>query len=809
MKAHKYCKTSLYLTIETPQYFAYFIYFFGHLLTSNSFNPNTLSVHFIITKNSNLIMAILMRGNWDISVAQKEAGRDQRFIVSGAFSGNGVHPGVVGASVVQVRGTAWSLIIQNLADGVWQNSVDKLQFPSSNCSYFRIASDDGGGGGDLDFNDLVVQCTAVATSGATDYFVYGNVSVYEGLCLFNPCWRDWLVIDSRYKLIEALKYPILRDYITKYYPNAPLELAIKPPIPMPDPPPFRPLVLPLQGDTLLPTKQATLFKSVKFEDNTLGKKSRGVDEELLSDTYVPVKSISLANTVARFDVNKIAIAGLAEKFRFRCNTDAYGSGILRFIEYDRTAAEMAGGAYTGTGARQNMGQVITDSFGNYLFRFSRTDFQDVQELSLDVAAGESFFAQVKPDLIVQILNPLNTSQVLYETALNANISTCKRLNICIPKGSIGVSSNPCVGQSLIQYVGNTLVARDSAGNRGGSGTALHTSGRVSNNGLHCAAWSGTLRLVGCLMADPNMPYYTMRYRRVGEATWQNVEEGCWLPRMVGGSISDYSIRTTQSLRIDGGGPVTTNCYMNVNSGFPAFGTGWITSINVKALLTTSFYTNISRRGAVEFRLEGYDSAGNKLSGVDESIVLYLDNHGVESVIDPNVSLGGSPLGNCALFTLPKDAAGNPIENAPMTVRLKAVQESGFMNQYSLTIGKGAVGNIDLIKVGGWSALPNTTDFPNAANKTSLGRAYNFASTAHSAFCPTFTGTPDEPTVGDFIDVIVQPDISPITPNGNWLEPNQNFCAFRLRVDGSIRHTDGTSGYPNFSSNEVLIGIERV
>jgi hypothetical protein len=741
-------------------------------------------------------MAILMHGNWDISVAQKEAGRAQRFLVSGALSGNGAHEGVVGASVVQVRGSSWSLIIQSLADGVWQSSVDKLQFTSANCSYFRIASDDGGGGGvsDMDFNDLVLQCTAVATNGATDYFVYGHVSTYDGICFMNPCWRDWLVIDSRFKLMEALKYPILHDYITKYYPYAALELAVKPPIPMPDPPPFSPMVLPLQGDTLLPNKQATLFKSVQYD--LISQTGRGIDPELLGETFMPVKSFTLANTVAKFDVSKIAIGSLIDKFRFRCSTDNYGSGILRFIEYDRTGAEMAGGAYTGTGGRQVMGQAITDSFGNYLFRFSRSEFQNIDELTTDVAAGESFFAQVKPDIIVQIINPLNTSQVLYETPLNANISTCKRLNICIPKDSIGSSANPCVGQSLIQYIGNTLVAADSAGNRGGAGITLNSSGRVSGNGLNCAAWSGSLNVIGCQMNSAAIAYYTIRSRQVGTVLWKNVDhnEPCSLPRMFGGFIGTQSIRTTQDLHIDGGGLVKTDCYLNVESGL--FGAGWITSINLKATLTTAKYTNMTGAGGVEFRLEGYDSSGNKLTGVDERILLYLDNKGIEAIIAPTVTLGGVPLGNCALFTLPKNAANNPIENAPLTVHLKAVQDNGFMGKYTLTIGKGAIGEIDLVKVGAWSPNPNTTDFSTGIQ---IGRAYKLTSVAS---CPAFTGTPDEGAVGDYIDMVVQPATT-------WLEANQTFCAFRLRIGGHIRHTDGTYHNPSYNSNEVLIGIQRV
>jgi len=737
-----------------------------------------------------------MHGNWSIQVTQKFATRDQRFIVSGAATGNGVHPGVVGSPAVSITGTSWSLVIQNKNGAVWQNSLEKIQFNPLPCNGFSLASDDGGGAvNDLDFNDLVLFCTPAAISGATDYIVYGNVSYYEGVCLFNPCWRDWIVIDTPLSLSKALQYPILREYIQKAYPDRLLEKPVRVPgNPNPPDPPFTPLMLPVQDNEFLPHKEATLFRTSTPADQVIGKKDTTKRE--VSEVFTPVSSVTLSRQVATLptSVDKIRLAGLVDKLPFHCNSNPYASALLRFVEYDRTAAELAGGAYSGTGSREILGNVITDSFGNYVFRFQRTDFQDATELKVDVAPGESFTMQIKPDIIVQVLDPINVNQVIFESGLYANTGTCKRVNICVPKSAIGAVVNPCEGQSIIQYIGNILVAKDSSGNRGGAGFTLHSSGRISGGTLKCAAFSGRLSVIGCRLTDPNVSYYTMRYFKPGTG-WVLVEEDCWLPRLTGGSFINTSVRTIQSLKVDGGLPVATRCYINVETAPDS--ANWITSINLKAFLTTSIYTDLTNRGRVEFRFEGYNAAGDR--NIDETIALYLDNHGYSSSIDPVITMGVTPLGNCALFTLPVGNEG-AIENAPLKVRFSAVQLSGFMGSYGLSIGKGAVGGISIEKVGAWPVLANTTSNPGPGS--SVSRQYDYTSTLHSATCPAFRGTIDESTdSSDFITIEVKPATT-------WLEPGQKFCAFRLRIDGHIRHTNGYSINPNFQSGEVLIGIQR-
>src|SRR5436190_16346549 len=104
-------------------------------------------------------MAITMRGSWTISVKSKTAAFNQRFVVTGASSGNGPHAGVVGNSVF-VTGNQWSVNIQSQAPSQpWLDSRQRISFPTVSASLlsFDIRSDDTGA--DLDFNDLIITCS--------------------------------------------------------------------------------------------------------------------------------------------------------------------------------------------------------------------------------------------------------------------------------------------------------------------------------------------------------------------------------------------------------------------------------------------------------------------------------------------------------------------------------------------------------------------------------------------------------------------------------------------------------------------------
>ena len=95
-------------------------------------------------------MIISMQGNWTIGVKAKNAAFDQRFIVSGAASGNGTHAGTPGTTVA-VTGWQWSIAIQNNPGKGFQLSDTVLKFPHKvGGNYvFEIWSNDAGGDQDV------------------------------------------------------------------------------------------------------------------------------------------------------------------------------------------------------------------------------------------------------------------------------------------------------------------------------------------------------------------------------------------------------------------------------------------------------------------------------------------------------------------------------------------------------------------------------------------------------------------------------------------------------------------------------------
>jgi len=182
-------------------------------------------------------MIISMQGNWTVRVTSKDAAFPQRFVVSGATTGNGTHAGTVGASVA-VTGAQWSIAIQHDPGSGFQLSDTKITFPrrSGGNYVFDIQSNDVGA--DQDFNDLVLTCSTPAT--INDFIVYGNVTLYSGRCIFNPCRRGPFVIETAAALRDALKNPRLKDVITRLYP----ERVPGPIDPNPPDPPFKPVVHP-------------------------------------------------------------------------------------------------------------------------------------------------------------------------------------------------------------------------------------------------------------------------------------------------------------------------------------------------------------------------------------------------------------------------------------------------------------------------------------------------------------------------------------------------------------------------------------
>ena len=57
-------------------------------------------------------MSIAMQGSWTVSAKFREAfSTNQRFIIAGADSGNGIYDGITATPAVFVTGDAWSITV--------------------------------------------------------------------------------------------------------------------------------------------------------------------------------------------------------------------------------------------------------------------------------------------------------------------------------------------------------------------------------------------------------------------------------------------------------------------------------------------------------------------------------------------------------------------------------------------------------------------------------------------------------------------------------------------------------------------------
>src|ERR1051326_2318054 len=198
-------------------------------------------------------MPINMQGPWTVSVSSKEPGSSpSRFIISGADTGNGTYNGATATPPVNVTGAAWAITIQNNTAAGWVTAFDQITFPTRSAGKYSFNIQSNDDQADPVFNDLILTCSTPVT--LTDYLIYGNVSHYNDFCIFNPCSPILLVIETQAAFARALQNPTLRAAIQAVYPER--VKPFPPPGPTPDPPPFKKIVLPLRGETAIPSQVA-------------------------------------------------------------------------------------------------------------------------------------------------------------------------------------------------------------------------------------------------------------------------------------------------------------------------------------------------------------------------------------------------------------------------------------------------------------------------------------------------------------------------------------------------------------------------
>jgi hypothetical protein len=728
-------------------------------------------------------MPITMQGSWTVSVKSKSAAFPQRFVIEGAATGNGTYPGDVAAAPVFVTGASWIVRIQNNPGTGFVDSADRIKFPAVVAGQYRfdIESDDGGGS-DIDFNDLILTCSTPVT--ATDFLVYGNVLAYSG-CLINPCIRRWIVIETADALVDALKNPVLRVPIEKLYPER-IPLPPVPPGPPPDPPPFTPLVIPLAEEAAIPARRVQIVPRAPAVREVRAVESPDAEEEARSFAVRSVAVSAPARLAVDFD--RVAAGRIADAIRPLCLTDPLAGYVLRFQEYDRTAAELAGGPYTGTGSRETLGACATDRNGNYIFRFSRSLAQFFGEADVDVAAGEDEVVQAMPDLIVQLLDATLPGGVAFETAPYWNVPLLKRIDLCIPRGRLRRPPTGCQEDALIYSIGNIRIHV--------AATTFDAAGRVTCTDVslpdipqaRCAAWGGALRFFACFNKDLPVTQYTVRHRHrvgLGWSAWEFYQEP--LPLLKITMVTEQIGPFDRMLELTSGGPLQpAKAYNNIQNNLNFAGSERELRAVVSSAGGSPPYAPAP--GTVQFRIQGYDASGMQVAGAVDTVTLYIDNTIPELAI-PSVTMGSQTGGDCALFSL----SGEP-SPARVTVRFKALQRQGFLRSYDLTVRKGNIGSFGIA----------TTTGPGGEASAPISGSYVHGG---GASCNQLFGTlfPHEPLAdaGGFVTAYVVP------ASGNWLAPGQPFCTFAFNVGAVLRVTNGynTAEY-SYGPVQYLLGIQQ-
>jgi hypothetical protein len=748
-------------------------------------------------------MAINMQGSWTVSVKSVEAFEPaQRFVVSGAASGNGTYVAAATTPPVHVTGDHWSISVQMNRGSGFVEIADQITFPVVTSGEYHFDIQANSPPNDPVFDDVILTCSTPVT--LEDYIIYGNVSYYSDSCIFNPCFLPFLVIDTPAALAAALRNPTLKVPIQMLYPD---RVALRiPPIPLPDPPPFSPLVIPLREQTAIPSQVGQVFTVAR--KTTQSAKAKAAAPADAAPAATSAKSLTLSQaTLKTVDFDRVAVSGIVDHlFRF-CQTGVLPGASLRFQEYDRTNAELAGGSYTGTGSRENLGVGATDRNGNYIFRFSRTLAQYIHEAQVDVAPGEDVFTQILPDVIVTLLDYMRAGGYCYESAPYWNIPFLKQINVCVPSSCVGRIPTACQGHSAIQGIGNINIGDVKAGYvappgsppgygpRVGFSNSLGEEGRITAKDTtttdvpqaRCAAWFSSLDFYACFLDHPEVAYYTMRWRKHLPLyqSWNFFTEEYRHPKPANEGTPGYhgdlvGPQLGVSLHIDGGGAVLAPAYLNIEND-----PNWrLKDRDRKAVITSTIYAPAGAPGPIDLRIEGYDSSGHKVAQADDTITLYIDNsnpdYWIDSVTmaDP-VSHTTEVGGVCALFNLHGEA------NTPLTVRFKANQFERFLNRYDLGVRKG--------NSGGFAIDDNGPGLLSAA----------YVHTDDLS-CNSLEGTFDDPTHDGsgfvFADIVAT--------NGHWLDPGQPFCTFAIQLSCSVRVTNGyNQAVYGYGPTEYLLGIQ--
>ena len=107
---------------------------------------------------------VKLSGRWTLQAIGNDAGWQQRIVISGSNAHDGPHVMTLGDTISHVEGNDITIIAQalNPATNTWIDSLVQgvMNWDNASGLQVRLNIDDNPPVGDLDFNDLVVLCTA-------------------------------------------------------------------------------------------------------------------------------------------------------------------------------------------------------------------------------------------------------------------------------------------------------------------------------------------------------------------------------------------------------------------------------------------------------------------------------------------------------------------------------------------------------------------------------------------------------------------------------------------------------------------------
>ncbi len=756
-------------------------------------------------------MYITMQGPWTVQVKSIEDNiTERRFVIAGTGTANdGVHSGNAGTSVfVNVSaGRLWTINIQSKQGGVFTNSDAHLGTPAihSGNIVFDINSNDADSGNDPILDDIILSCSTPNTGN--DYVIYGNASCYSSPCYYNPCYPRWLVIETAAQLQLALQNPTLAGVIKQLYPE---RVPYGPGNPNP-PDPFRPMMINLTSTSQAVGRVADIYDIIKT-DSAKAKQTVKTSQDSMS-TLKHARSVAIpaAANAKSYSYDISALAAIKQGIMRPCVNESLPNLTLNFTDYDRTISELNGGAYTGTGDRDALGSTITDSAGNYIFRFYYPAYEAAFDAIADVAIGENQAIAYRPDIIVSVPAANPPSSVLYESAPYWDIPILYHLNLCFPCSKVTAPSL-CFNGNLIgglgdvelggnQNVGGSLAAADL--DRNSYGNHLHADGTVHVGGSQagfaavCSCWGGIIDVKGCMYNmqrnanDPMISYYTIRFKKPG-GTWQFVSESYTHPRFskrnIPGYIGDPVGPIPMNLNVDGI-PTNAPAYLNIQKQAYHDGLDWeFTDLDRYMQLNSSIY-EAGASGTVYFMVEGYDAAGNLVAGAKDLIALYIDNKGLGFSLDKAwIDADGINVvkAECNLYRIKEDHLGDPIK-----VLFKANDQYGFLDHYSLSISK-----------------CNAAGFTHTESPAGKSSETNPTTVDTMSYVPC-AGTADP---GEFSNLVSNEiDFYPSTGgNGKWLALTETYTVVYIGLTAQQRITNGyNTGLSSVYATSTSIAIERL